>query len=285
MYPSRRKITNMAGIGHRMNSFGIVIVSFSMVFSFLAFVWAGDMNQSLFKAVRERNISKVKLILGSGIDVNSKDEIGQTALMHACMQGYKDISEFLLSRGADVNAKDDVSGTALMYASSQGNESMVNLLLERKADVNAKDVRNNTALIKAAVRGYTKNARLLIKYGADVNWHGAFSMTPLMWATGMEQIETVLFLLNHGADVNATAKDGVTALMLAAGPVYLEEKQSYGSFMNISIDGGHDKIVRLLLDHGAEVNAKDIHGNTALFYAIQKGDETIKSLLLSYGAK
>lgn len=275
----------MAGIGHRMNAFRIAIVLFSVVFSFLNSVWAGDMNQSLFKAVQARNISEVRLLLESGIDVNSKDEIGQTALMHASMQGFKDIAEFLLSRAADVNAKDDVFGTALIYASSQGNESLVNLLLERKADVNAKDVRNNTALIKAAIRGRTKNARLLIKYGADVNWHGAFGMTPLMWATGMEQIETVRFLLNHGANVNATAKDGVTALMIAAGPVYLEEKETDGTTITISIDGGYEKIVRLLLDRAAEVNAKDIHGNTVLFYAIQKGDDTIKSLLLSYSAK
>jgi len=61
----------MAGIGHRMNSFRIVIVPFSMVFSFLTFVWAGDMNQSLFKAVQERNISEVRLLLESGIDVNA----------------------------------------------------------------------------------------------------------------------------------------------------------------------------------------------------------------------
>ncbi len=285
MYTYRRRTTNMAGIGQRMNSLRIVIVPFFMVFSFLTFVWAGGMNQSLFKAVQERNISKVRLLLESGIDVNSKDEADQTALMHACMLGYRDVSEFLLRRGADVNAKDDVFGTALIYASSQENESLVKLLLERKADVNAKDVRKNTALIKAAVRGRTKNARLLIKYGADVNWHGAFGMTPLMWAAGMEQIEAVQFLLNHGANVNATAKDGVTALMIAAGPVYLEEKEADGATMSVSIDGGYEKIVRLLLEHGAEVNAKDIHGNTALFYANQKGDATIKSLLLSYGGK
>ena len=122
----------MAGIKHNMKSLRIVTVLSSMMFCLLTSVWAGDMSQSLFKAVEERNISKIKLILESGNDVNSKDEMGQTALMYACMQGYKDVSEFLLSRGADVNAKDDVSGTALIYASTQENESLVNLLLEKR---------------------------------------------------------------------------------------------------------------------------------------------------------
>ena len=92
-------------------------------------------------------------------------------------------------------------------------------------------------------------------------------------------------LLDFGANVNATAKGGVTALMIAVGPVRIEEKGYYGSTASVLLEGGDADVVKLLLDNGADVNAKDVHGNTALYYAVQKGDDKIKFLLLSYGAR
>lgn len=73
--------------------------------------------------------------------------------------------------------------------------------------------------------------------------------------------------------------------MFAIGPVRLEGKGVYGSTTSVSVEGGHAEIVRLILERGVNVKAKDIHGNTALSYAILRGDETIMSLVLHHGAK
>jgi ankyrin repeat protein len=269
-----------------MSFFRIVIVPFFLMqVSFLNLVWASDKDHSLFEAVKANNMSEIKQLLKDGVNVNLKDEIGQPALIHACTKGYKDIAEFLLSKGADINAKDDVGGTALMYAGLGGHVDAVGLLLDKGAKFEARDVMKNTALIRVAARGHGDVARLLLERGADVNAKGAYGMTPLMWAASQGDIVFVQLLLNYGAEVNAIAKDGITALMVASGPVCIEEKGQYGSTNSISIKGGNKKILKLLLDHDADVDAKDVRGNTAMFYAIQKGDDSIKSLLLSYGAK
>jgi ankyrin repeat protein len=265
---------------------GLVIIPFFFIPVLLVnFVRAEDQDQVLFKAVQMRDISEIRLLLKNGADPNSKDEIGQTVLMNACMKGYYDVAELLFKNGANVNAKDDVGGTALMYAGMGGYEDVVGLLLDNGVKVNVRDVMKNTALIRVAARGHEDVAKLLLEKGADVNTKGAYGMTPLMWVASQGDIVFVQLLLSYGADVNATAKDGITALMVAAGPVYIEEKGQYGSTISVSMEGGYEKILKLLLDSDADVNAKDVHGNTALFYAIQKGDNIIKSLLLSYGAK
>jgi len=73
--------------------------------------------------------------------------------------------------------------------------------------------------------------------------------------------------LEKGANVNAGDKyDGSTALMDAAG-------------------SGHQEVVRVLLDNGANVNAKREYGATALKIARAKGHKEIAELLKSHGAK
>lgn len=241
--------------------------------------------QALFEAVQSNNVPELKRLVKNGVDVNSRDDIGQTALMHACTQGYKESAAILLSAGADIDAQDAVGGTALMYAGLEGREDAVRLLLDKGADVHVRDVMQNTALIRVAARGRAAIAQLLVENGADVNAKGAYGMAPLMWAVAQGDSALVLHLLRRGADVNAAAKDGITALMIAAGPVRIEEKGPYGSTGSVSVDGGNENMVKLLLEHKADVNAGDARGNTAVFYANKKGDGRITLLLRSHGAE
>jgi ankyrin repeat protein len=286
MYTGVIRIANMFGVRSKVTFLGFAAIPFFFIqFISVTFIRSDDKNQAFFKAVQVADISELRLLLKNGVDPNSKDEIGQTALMHACTKGYSDVITLLLKNGADVNVKDDVGGTALMYAGLGGHEDLVGLLLDKAADFKVRDMQRNTVLIRVAARGHEGVAKLLLEKGANVNAKGAYGMTPLMWVVSEADIEFAQLLLSYGADVNATAKNGITALMFAAGPVYIEEKGQYGSTASVSTIGGDEKIVKLLLDNGADVNAKDVNGNTAMFYAIQKGDDRIKSLLRTYAVK
>lgn len=261
----------------------LAFISFFFIQFFLvASVRGDDKNQAFFKAVQLSDTPQIRLLLKNGINPNSKDEIGQTALMHACIKGYSDVAELLLGNGADVNAKDDIGGTALMYAGSGGHKDLVVFLLDKGADFKARDLARNTALIRVAAHGHEGVAEKLLKRGADVNTKGAYGMTPLMWVVAGGEFEFAKLLLGYGADVNATARDGITVLMFAAGPVNIEENAQDGSISSVSTSGGDEKIVKLLLDNGADVNAKDVYGNTVMFYATQKDDDRIQSLLQAY---
>ncbi len=127
----------------------------------------------------------------------------------------------------------------------------------------------NVNLIDAARTGNFYEVKRLILKGANVNVKGKWNWTPLIYAaanpSNYKSICRLLIL--KGANVNVKgSKDGLTALMLAA--------------LN-----GHSIIVRLLMDNGANVNARDKNGYTALTYAIYKDHQNIVNILQNYGGK
>ncbi|MFC1834839.1 ankyrin repeat domain-containing protein [Thermodesulfobacteriota bacterium] len=86
-------------------------------------------------------------------------------LIKAAEQGRNDRVELFLDRGVDVNSKDDFGDTALIVASDRGHQQTVDLLLDRGAEVNATDGDGKTALHYAKMRGHAEVAELLTTLG------------------------------------------------------------------------------------------------------------------------
>lgn len=131
-------------------------------------------------------------------------------------------------------------------------------------DVNGKDADGRTALM-AACQGNSsvEMMQLLLSYGAKVNLTDNGGKTAFMYAAQYDTYEKVFReLLKAGALVNVKANDGTTALMLAC-------------------ENNNPQIVELIINAGADVNAKDYDGYKAADYASnnkQYGEE-IKALL------
>jgi ankyrin repeat protein len=75
-----------------------------------------NLAKELFKAVKERDVEKVRVILAKGVDPDVRDSRGRTPLMIAAYFGYPDIARILLEKGADVNARDNKGRTPLRWA-------------------------------------------------------------------------------------------------------------------------------------------------------------------------
>lgn len=106
--------------------------------------------------------------LQDGVDVNSPDENGRTALMLAAYDGHTEIVKLLLQRKAQVNRRDATDRTALMYASSGKNPETVRVLLDAGANVGIVDNQENwTALMFAAAEGNVEVVKQLLASGAD----------------------------------------------------------------------------------------------------------------------
>lgn len=91
----------------------------------------------------------IKLLVCGGLSkaaLNFCDNNGRTALVLACIYGYKDSMRYLLEAGADVSYPDEWGRTSLMYASSKGDVELVQLLLNYNADVNQKDLSNKDSI-------------------------------------------------------------------------------------------------------------------------------------------
>jgi len=178
-----------------------------------------------------------------------------------------------LERGASPNARDAAGNTPLILAAGYGDAACLKLLLERGADVNATNHGGAAALMRAAA-SYDK-VRLLVERGANVNARSALGNTALLLAARpANSHRAVALLLDRGADAKATNNFGASALMAAAA-------------------GGDLKTARLLVQHGANVNAGVTPdepgfvfggGRTPLMWAAFRGDAAMTKLLLAAGA-
>jgi len=123
---------------------------------------------SIHEAALNGQSAEVTRNLAEGVNVNTQDQDGRTALMYAAYNGHTEIMEKLIKKGASVNLCDSYGRTALMFASSGPYPAAVKLLLTNKADPNIADKEEHfTALMYAAAEGQLETVRLLITYKAD----------------------------------------------------------------------------------------------------------------------
>lgn len=94
---------------------------------------------SIHQAAMDGQSAEVMRILDEGLNVDTKDQEGRTALMYAAFNGHSEIIEKLIRKGASINLCDNLGRTALMFASSGPYPSAVKLLLTNQADPNIAD--------------------------------------------------------------------------------------------------------------------------------------------------
>jgi ankyrin repeat protein len=173
-------------------------------------------------------------------------------------------------------------GEALARAIYAGDAGAVVRWLNRGADPNAR-------LHQAMQTGNLEIVRLLVEHGADVNVRGidssefeahwwATERTPLMIAAKRGDIPVVRYLLDRGADPNLGDDRGRTALFFAVSPGVVA-----ASSRGPVVTWGHPAVVSVLLEHGADVNARSHAGCTALHTAATFGEVDLVRTLIGSG--
>jgi ankyrin repeat protein len=218
----------------------------------------------------------VQILLDRGADINAVNDDGNTALIYSqkSVDCNDKILKLLLERGAEINISNKKGETALMKAAESGCKKNVEILLDHGSE-------KKYALISAASHDHIEIVKLLLDLGVDINARDNKDRTALMCASRSGNKETVEFLLDKGAEINVINNEGYSALLYAAEnshPILHREKVielllERGADPNISIKGltplmmvsrFNINIVKLLLDHGADINAVDDKGNTAM---------------------
>ncbi|GIV30361.1 MAG: hypothetical protein KatS3mg028_1427 [Bacteroidia bacterium] len=248
-----------------------------------------NIRTALMHALANGHKEVAELLIQHGADVNAKNNYGETALMWAARHGHKEVAELLIQHGADVNAKDEDGWTALMYALANGHKEVAELLIQHGADVNAKNNYGETALMWAARHGHKEVAELLIQHGADVNAKNNYGGTALMYAAIKGHKEVAELLIQHGAHldlISATCigdKDAAESLIRNGADVNAKDEDGRTALMKAA-ELGHKEVAELLIQHGADVNAKDEDGETALMKAAFNGHKEVAELLIQHGA-
>ena len=150
-------------------------------------------------AVRNGNREMIQVLLSANVDVNSKDEDGQTALMMLTERATSEIVWDLVNAGAKVNSRDKDGDTALITIAEENNVEALKALLDAGAKVDASNRDGETAMMKAAASGLVNNVRALIMAGADVNARDKKGKTALMYAKENNEPAVARLLKAHGA--------------------------------------------------------------------------------------
>jgi ankyrin repeat protein len=159
-----------------------------------------------------------------------------------------------------------------------------------------KDGGGLTPLVYAVRSDDLDSVKVLLAAGAEVNQVTAYGWSPLLVATQNRYYKLGAFLLEHGADVNLANRGAWTPLYLATDNRNIEG----GDYPVRKGDMDHLDFIKLLLDKGANVNARmkdttetrtvftnqwlDESGATAFLRASQSGDIVLMKLLLAHGA-
>lgn len=222
----------------------------------------GSGMSALHFAARNGAIEVIKLLLDAKANVDGKSGLGQTPLHMASVYGQMEAVSLLLMRGSDVSKADKDGWTALHNAAYNGHESIVETLLQKGASVDAQAESGSTALHGAAQDGHTNVIELLLRHKADIQFTSSTG-SALHFAVYSGHGSAVRSLLDHG--INPALQDslGATALHVAAE----------------SPEGTTD-VMEMLIEHGVDLNAVNVHGETALNLAIRrKSEDIVKSLL------
>lgn len=289
----------------------------------------------LFMAAKNGNAAILAVMLDAKADANATNANGTTPLMLAAASGKTDAVKLLLDRGADANAKDITNEqTALMFASALGRADVIKMLAARGSDLNANtkvtpiismgerykkltggkgtrgitseagrsdptSMGGMTALLFAAREGQMDAVMELVAAGADVNKvNAADNMSVLTSAIINGHLDIAKFLLDHGADPKLATKEGLTPLYATIDAQW-PERTWYPPPSITEEKTSHLELLKALLDHGADPNARlgkklwfrafhgdwiDPEGATAFWLAAKANDVSAMKLLAAAGA-
>jgi uncharacterized protein len=170
--------------------------------------------------------------------------------------------------GVSVTASAQAAGAdSIALAAQKGDMEMVRERAHAHVDVNAPGDDGTLALHWVVYRQELATARVLLHAGADADRPNRYGVRPLHLAISNDDVDMVRLLLGSGADANSADATGETSLMMAA-------------------DIGDPAIVTSLLDKGAAVDARDPeYQQTALMFAARGGHTEIARLLIKHGAQ
>ena len=286
-----------------------------------ALMWAAaeshpDVVQLLIETgadIRARSRTYPQTVVGVQTQRAGREELnytvlrgGSTPLLFAARVGDKASARVLLAAGADANEALPDGTSALVLAAHSGHGDVAALLLDKGADPNA-CATGYTALHAAVLRSDVTLVNALLAHGADPDMRMArgtplrrdttdfnlpatlIGSTPYLLAARFLEPEIARALAAAGADQALTLPSGATPLMIAAGMGVSRNESRRGiaviDFGKVEPESRVLETVRAVVGLGADVNAANQAGDTAMHTAAAQGYDTVVQFLADHGAQ
>jgi ankyrin repeat protein len=208
----------------------------------------------------------IDILVNAGADTEKRNKNGKTPLMLAAERpDFSAIAVALIKNKADVNSVYKKSGDSVLTLALSGSavsDTVIQALADTGADVNFKNAQQNTPLLLAVKNtNNVSTAAILIKAGADTAQKDKYGFSPLQLALARPSYPGfAVSLAANGADINAVYENFMTPLMTA-----------------LNNPSTKPEVIKTFINKGADLNARNIYGQTALmFAAINFDEETVK---------
>lgn len=250
----------------------------------------------LHVAIIYNNKEMLDLLLSNGVDGSVRDNAGNSAYHYVVLNNRIDLIPYLVKYKLDYNVANTYGKTPLHEAVSYKRNQIVDMLLKQGADVTIRDNWGRQPLHDAVKAGNIEGIQMLIASGAPIGERDNAGNTPLHHAI-KEKYEVVSrYLLNIGSDVYAVNKENMSPLSMALlDPKVTEwfiDKSILSSVDNKGRSPLHiaieekspEAIVQILVKKEAELDKKDMEGNTPLHYALNNGNYGAAKVIVNAGA-
>ena len=240
-------------------------------------------------AVREGRIGVVRTLLKAGVNANEKIEpaptsaarpgkaprAGVSALVLAVTNAHFELASILLDAGADPNASD--AGYTALHVISQVRKPGLgdnDPSPQGSGNLNSLDF-----VRKIARKDANLNARMTKRVNFAMTAINVLGATPFFLAARGGDAELMRLLASLGADPNLTNSEGTTPLIASAGLGTRSPGEDSGTESEVL------EAVQVALDLGADINAVNLNGETAMHGAAYKNLPAVVELLAAKGAK
>uniref|UniRef100_A0A8B9GR40 Ion transport domain-containing protein n=1 Tax=Astyanax mexicanus TaxID=7994 RepID=A0A8B9GR40_ASTMX len=261
----------------------------------------GHGDTALHICCRKKDVEMAKVLVELGASMDFQNVEGQTPLHIAAWEGDEAMLKFFYQSKANPNISDKLDRSPLHITAERGHTNVVEILTEKfKSNVLARTKDGSTLLHIASQCGHPETALTFLKKGVPLHMPNKSGAVCLHAAAKRGHTAVVKALLLKGAHVDATTKDGQTALHIAVQnckPQVVQMLLGFGA--QVQLRGGKDletplhvaarvkegeKVAEMLLKSGAEVNAEQENGETAMHVAARYGALQMMRALTEEGA-
>jgi ankyrin repeat protein len=258
-----------------------------------------DGDTALHHAARDGYMGLISFFIEKKADLNIKNASGATPLHEAARSGNIEAMEILVASGAEINAQDAKGNSVLHIAIPPASHlAAIALLLSHGANPNLRDEHGESPLhIAITLNRDAEIIQALLGGGADVSIRNIDGKTPLYAAVEEKRLQAIPLLLAYQSDIFAADNAGETPFekalkengavltaLISSETVYQADSAGNTMLHTATRNRADIRIIGLILDQQALVNARNKEGETSLHLAVRQNEAAIGEMLLARGA-